>query len=196
MEHDERMLDPHCWLESHGDTLYRYALRRTSRADVAEDLVQETLLAAWRGREAFQGMSGERTWLMGILKHKIDDHFRSEHRQPVEDAPAGAEADGDGVEDAFFDDSGHWRIKPQEWASEPIAMLEAEGFWRVLLECLAKLPERQRESFTLRDIDGLDMEQLCKLLSLSTTNIYVLLHRARLQMRRCLEVHWFGPGNE
>lgn len=196
MEHDEHTLDPHRWLESHGDTLYRYALRRTSRGDIAEDLVQETLLAAWRGRDGFRGRSGERTWLMAILKHKVDDHFRCEYQRPVEDAPAGAEGDNDAVEDTFFDAAGHWRVKPQEWVSEPLATLEAEGFWRVLLECLAKLPEHQRESFTLREIDGLDTEQLCKVLSLSTTNIYVLLHRARLQMRRCLEVHWFGRGNE
>lgn len=196
MEHDEHTLDPHRWLECHGDTLYRYALRRTSRADIAEDLVQETLLAAWRGRNAFRGMSGERTWLMGILKHKVDDHFRSAYRHPVEDAGIEGEGQGGSVEDVCFDDRGHWRVKPQEWASEPLAALEAEGFWQVLLECLAKLPEHQRESFTLREIDGLDTEQLCKELSLSTTNIYVLLHRARLQMRRCLEVHWFGRGNE
>jgi len=184
------ILDPQCWLVTHGDTLFRYALVRTGRTEVAEDLVQETLLAAWRGRDNFHGLSGERTWLIAILKHKIDDHFRSKGRCPEDTTVAETMED----EDAFFDESGSWAIKPEHWRDEPSAQCEAGAFWRAVEHCLGQLPENQRDSFILREIEGMETEALCKTLSLSATNVYVLLHRARLQVRRCLELNWFGGG--
>lgn len=181
-------MDPEQWLSAHGDTLFRYALTRTGRTDVAEDLVQETLLAAWRGRDGFQGLSGERTWLVAILKHKIDDHFRLRSRRPV-DATIEEAGDHDG---AFFDDAGNWVIGPEHWRNEPTVQFESAGFWRVVQQCLAELPENQRESFILREIEGNETDSVCKSLAISATNVYVLLHRARLRMRRCLEINWFG----
>lgn len=191
MEVKQHSMDPEQWLAAHGDALFRYALMRTGKSELAEDLVQETLLAAWRGRSDFQGLSGERTWLVAILKHKIDDHFRLISRRPVDAVVAETPDD----EDAFFDDQGSWVIKPEHWRDEPSMQTEAVAFWRVVQQCLAQLPESQRESFILREIEGEETASLCKTLGVSATNLYVLLHRARLQMRQCLELNWFGGGS-
>lgn len=180
-------LEPDEWLERHGDALFRYALLCVGRRDAAEDLVQETLLAAWRGRDNFRGTAAERTWLIGILKHKVDDHFRRAGREPTT-------VDVEAIEEALFDASGHWDTKPSQWADDPAAQLEAERFLEVLQRCLALLPENQRASFVLREMEDVDLDGICKVLAVSATNLYVLLHRARLRVRQCLETQWFNAG--
>ena len=184
--------DPATWLDAHGDALYRFALVRVRDPALAEDLVQETLLAALRARDSYAGEAAERTWLIAILKNKIVDHFRRSAREaPLPDEP------DDDVIDALFrtSGSGHWNTVPDRWR-EPDAALEQTRFWQVFQDCLDGLPARQAQIFGLAEFDGLATEELCKLLGASTSNVWVMLHRARLRLRECLEQNWFGPAVE
>jgi RNA polymerase sigma-70 factor (ECF subfamily) len=174
------------WLDQHGDALYAFALQRVRSADAAEDIVQETLLAALTAQEKFQGQSSERTWLMGILKHKLIDHLRQSVRQrPL------SELNVD-VTSEFFTEHGEWRISSPDWQGRPDAALEQQEFRKVLNDCLAKLPSRIAQLFWLREAEGVSTEQLCKDLEITPTNAWTMLHRARLGLRRCLSDNWFG----
>lgn len=182
-------LQPEAWLDKHGDVLYRYALARTGRRDLAQDLVQDTLLAAWQGQKSFNGGASERTWLVGICRHKIQDHFRQSVRHDVgqTEAPAASSTEGD-----FFKPNGTWRDPPGTWDYEPLRMVEAEGFLQTLQQCMASLPSAQRECFELRELAETPTEEASDTLGVSLNHLYVLLHRARLNLRQCLEKHWFA----
>jgi RNA polymerase sigma-70 factor (TIGR02943 family) len=175
--------EPGEWLQQYGDALYRYALARLRRSHDAEEAVQETLLAALRTRKQFEGRSHPLTWLMGILKRKILDRMRAAARTAADIEPD--ELDG------WFDASGHWRKSPKRWG-DPAAFAERTEFWRVVRSCLAKLPPRMAEAFTLRTIDDEKADEVCRELAISSANLWVLLHRARLRLVRCLEINWFN----
>ncbi len=189
-----RATDPDTWLDQHGDSLYRFALQRVREAALAEDLVQDTLLAAFRARSSFSGQSSERTWLIAILKNKIVDHFRRHtHEAPLPDSD-----DPDGLVDALFSQSdGHWLHIPTGWR-DPDQSLENARFWQAFTLCLEGLPERQARAFALCELEGVASAELCKVLDVSASNLWVLLHRARLRLQACLEREWFGaePENE
>lgn len=180
--------DPETWVDQHGDYLYRYALFRIRDPHLAEDLVQETLLAALEARNTFAGHSSERTWLVGILKHKIIDYLRQRHREPSFDTSDSA----DTSTEEFFTRMGMWKVKPDEWSVDPEAALNRKEFWDVFARCLSQLPARQADAFVLREIEGWDNKEISKVLNVSATNLWVMLHRARMRLRRCLEIHWFG----
>ena len=186
--------DAGVWLDQHGDYLFKYACFRLRDASAAEDAVQETFLAALKAYEKFEGRGSERTWLVGILKHKITDHFRRTARE----APMGQEED-EGPEHAeFFTRTdgwdNHWNndYAPTEWHATPAQLLEQGDFWRVFNECLSPLPKRTASAFTLREVDGLSSEEICEMLSITVNNLWVMLHRARLHLRNCLQMNWFG----
>src|SRR3569833_3526854 len=176
---------PDVWLDLHGDALFRYALLRLRDTMLAEDMVQETLLAAMQARARYSGASSERTWLIGILKHKIVDHLRKAHREtPAGDALAAHLA-------GLFDEHGHWRIDIAPW-SAPDRAFEQREFWRIFAECIEHLPRRLAAALMLRELDGLDSAAMCKDLGIVTTNsLWVILSRARLRLRQCLDAHWF-----
>jgi len=185
--------DPGRWLDDHGDYLFKYAVFRLRDDTAAEDAVQETFLGALKAYEKFQGRGSERTWLVGILKHKIIDHFRKAERE----APIGEGGD-EGPEHAdFFERSdewvGHWNADcaPSEWHATPAELIERSDFWKVFSDCLSPLPQRTASAFTLREVDGLKSEEICEILSISVNNLWVMLHRARLHLRNCLEINWF-----
>ncbi|MBN2361116.1 MAG: sigma-70 family RNA polymerase sigma factor [Deltaproteobacteria bacterium] len=182
--------DPASWVERYGDALYRFAVVRVHRRDIAEDLVQEALLAAFRDRQRFEGSSSEKTWLVGILKHKIADHFR---RVSAEAAAALAERGGDAAEEPF-DRAGAWCLAPITWPRDPEAELGERELFELVGGCLAELPPGLAAAFTLREIDGMSSDEACKILGISATNLWVRLHRARLRLRQCLEARWFGRG--
>jgi RNA polymerase sigma-70 factor (ECF subfamily) len=184
--------DPGAWLAEHGDALYRFAYYRVFDAAAAEDLVQETLLAAWRAHGKFRGESSVRTWLIGILKRKTIDYLRTRARE----APLADDADDDTLDRLFRDDPGqHWRSSPSAWA-DPDEALEKRDFWLVFHDCLAGLPLRQAQLFALAEFEGLGGEELCKAAGASPSNVWVMMHRARLRLRQCLEMNWFGRDNE
>ncbi len=182
--------DPLAWIAEHGDVLYRYALARVRRTDVAEDLLQETFVAALRSKDGFQGRSSERTWLTGILRHKIMDYFRSRSRGLPEAQPMSHE---DAL-DEFFDERGRWIEPPQAQAARPDALLERDDFWAVFDECLDTLSPRHREAFVRRVMEDEDTSTVCKALKVTATNFWVMMYRARTQMRRCLMLKWFQAG--
>ncbi len=184
-----QLSDPNTWLDLHGDALFRYALLRVRNTTLAEDMVQETLLAALKARARYAGDSAERTWLIGILNHKVIDHFRQTHReQPLaENMP-----DDYDISNELFDERGHWMRSPSTW-SNPDQAFEQQQFWETLAACVARLPPRLAELFILREVNGLDADEICKILDISTTNnAWVMLSRARMQLRQCLEIKWFG----
>ena len=165
--------------------LLRFASLQLRDRDAAEDAVQETLLAALAGERGFAGRSNLRTWLTGILKHKIVDHVRRSSREQTV-----ADADDEGDFNALFDERGHWRDPPQEW-KDPEGALEDARFRAVLEECLRALPERTAQAFMMREHLGLETPELCKELGVTPTHSWVLLYRARMALRLCLEKNWF-----
>lgn len=186
--------DPAQWVDLHADALYRFALPRVRDPNVAEELVQETFCAALEARDRYSGRAAERTWLVGILKHKIVDHFRRSTRERPEDAPELQDA----VEEEFFDSKGRWKVQPGDWGQSPERALERNEFWSTLRYCMGHLPERLRQVFALREIDGIETQEVCKVMGITSTNLWVMMHRARNQLRHCLEINWFdaegGPG--
>lgn len=178
------------WLTDHGDYLYRYALLQLRNEAAAEDAVQETLLAALSAWERFSGQSSVRTWLTGILKHKILDIFRRQTREPaLATHPDDPEAELAQLEQALFDATGHWTTPVQSWG-DPHASLEQQRFWAAFVACLEALSPVQARAFHLRELDGLSTEEICKELNISSTNCWVMLHRARLGLQQCLETRW------
>jgi len=181
--------DPETWLDNYGDALFRYAMFKTGDQTVAEDLVQETLIAALKSHENFRGESSEKTWIIGILKHKVIDHFRRPVReQPLDHIDELAHGD-----DQLFDETGHWRDPAPKWHN-PLQALEDQAFVDVLNQCIEKLPQRHAELFMLSEFEDIDNDSLCKLLDISSTNnLWVMLSRIRNRLRQCLNTLWFNP---
>lgn len=167
--------------------LLRYASLQLRDRHAAEDVVQETLLAALSGEAAFAGRSNLRTWLTGILKHKIVDAIRRSSR---ESAVGGGEEETREF-DALFDERGHWAEMPSAWP-DPDASLESKQFFTKLEQCLAALPAKTAQAFMMREHLGLDTSDICKELAITPTHCWVLLYRARMALRLCLEKNWFG----
>jgi len=180
-------MDPDQLVDQHADTLYRFALLRMGDPGTAEELVQETFLAALQAKEKFRGDSSESTWLIGILKHKIIDHFRKSKRE----IPSGDLQDLISEKKNPFDEKGHWQDPPLQWPETPEKTLERKEFWQVMTNCLNKLSSVMRRVFSLRELDGMESKEICNILDISPTNLYVLMHRSRHQLRRCIEEHWF-----
>lgn len=177
----------HDWLNQHGDYLYRFALARLRDPHLAEDVVQETFLAAIKS-PSFAEQSAPRTWLTGILKHKIIDVMRKNVREV---AASDLIDDEDANVDDFFDAKGRWDEKPQNWGM-PVDALEQKQFLGVLQTCIEKLPPKLAQLFLMRDVQETDNEEICKELNISTTNAWVMLYRARMGLRKCLEINWIS----
>jgi len=189
----QHRLDPSKWLDSHGDYLYRYALVRVRDASVAEDLLQETLLAGVGGHQAHAGRSSERTWLVGIMKHKVIDHFRRVARN----APFQFSAEREDEIDCFEEAGpwrGHWREDraPNNWMVDAGQCFESAEFWETFDRCLSQLPQQMSIAFTLREIDGLTSTEICEILNVTPNNLWVLLHRSRSKLRELLDANWFS----
>jgi len=189
-----RLSDPETWVGLYGDYLFKFAMMRLRDATKAEDAVQETFLAALKSGKSFAGQSSEKSWLVGILKNKIYDHFRKSARETSftdlqfyadeENEPFGAGALREG--------SWIHQEAPSEWQTAPGAGLDSEEFWKTFRSCSEKLPPNINTVFALREIDGLKGVEICSLLNISESNLWVMLHRARMALRRCLEINWFG----
>ncbi len=181
-----RLNPPSTWVDKYGDYLYSFALYRIQDDVLAQDLVQDTLVAALHAKERFKGASSEKTWLTGILKHKIIDIIRKKYREPVfEDNILDTQA-----MHACFDDKGKWKNGSEKWASNPELLLEQKAFLNIVKKCLQALPKRPARALTLRELEGETTKAICKLLNITTANCWVILHRARFLMRKCIETNW------
>lgn len=173
-------------------TLMRFAVLQLRDPQSAEDVVQDTLLAALQGRERFAGRAQLKTWLISILKNKIVDRIRQRSRE----APL-AEADENACEtedfDALFAADGHWREAPADWG-DPAKSMEQGRFFEVLELCMKALPENLSRVFLMREVLEMETEEICKELSISSSNCWVVLYRARMRLRECLQLRWFGEG--
>ena len=175
------------WVTDYSDTLYRYTLPRVKDSDAAKDLVQETFLAAWRNYEGFKGEISEKNWLFAILKNKIIDHYRKNARRITESLPE------EGAVDGFFDEAAHWTesSSPLDWGIDYSSAIEKKEFYAVLNNCKKKLKEIHNHVFTMKYMDGYDSDEICKELNITASNYWVLIHRAKLHLRSCLEKNWF-----
>jgi RNA polymerase sigma-70 factor (ECF subfamily) len=185
--------DPERWVDEHGDYLFKFALIRLRDESKAEDAVQETFLAALKGGKSFQGRSAEKSFLVGILKNKIYDHFRKTSR---ETSFTDLQFNDDEDSDRFINEGlgrGGWihELGPQEWTSVGES-LDQELFWKTYRDCAGKLPDKIAAVFNLRELDGLDSKEVCTALNISESNLWVMLHRARMALRGCLEANWFA----
>jgi RNA polymerase sigma-70 factor (ECF subfamily) len=181
---------PDEWVDLYADQLYSYALQVLRDAAAAEDLVQETFLAALRNKDSFQGRSQEKTWLFGILKHKIVDSLRQKKRQPAYEDDRLEESELE----ALFNDDGSWKIPPSKWNARAEDLYERKQFFDTLTKCLKDLSERLSRVFTMRELEGVSSESICELLGITPNNLWIRMYRARTSIRRCLEEHWFKAG--
>ncbi len=177
-------------LAEHRSYLLRFARLQLRNDAWAEDAVSETLLAALSKPQSFGNKSQLKTWLVGILKHKVLDAFRHNAREVSLDAAP----DSDGHEELdslMFKSDGHFAQAPADWGN-PEQELSSRQFFVVLEACTEKMPAALGRVFLMREWLELSSEEICKELNLTSTNLYVQLHRARLRLRECLELNWFG----
>lgn len=179
-------LNPDTWVDEHGDLMFRYAYTRLRSKTAAEDAVQETFLGAFKARERFTAGMSVRAWLMGILKHKIVDHIRrSAKNVEMSDDEAKKLLDSPLVRW-----SGIPTMNPPAWKFSPSGALEQKEFWVMFQSCLGKLQDLQHTAFVLKEVDGLETEEICKELDISPNYLWVLIHRSREQLKKCIEANW------
>lgn len=189
---DPDMADPEIWLDHHGSALYRFALLRLRDHQKAEEVVQDTLVAALQAHERFNGGASTRTWLIGILKHKIMDQFRHEARETQLESPDLVSTDDElFAEDDFFDSKGSWREKVSDWGNPEDAM-ERSQLIALLQRCLDALPKRLGRLFMMREVMEESTETVCQEMDISPTNVWTMLYRARMRLRQCLDRNGAG----
>ena len=186
MSKESNVVDPEQWVDAYGDYLYRYALMRLKNPTTAEDVVQETFLAGVKNLEKFDGRVDIKYWLRGILRNKVVDYIRKAVREDVvEDAEA-----RDIMDNFWFKYSGLPARDPAPWEFDPHNDFEKREFWRALKECMAKLKGPTQTAFSLKMLEGTSSEEVCKILDITPNNLWVMMHRARLQLKKCLEKNW------
>jgi RNA polymerase sigma-70 factor (ECF subfamily) len=190
----EYTLEPDKWIERYADALFGYAYSRINRQDIAEDLVQDTFFSALKAKDTFLFNSSEKTWLVAILKRKIIDHYRKKSTQ--NELNIFDKDTKDGFMNHFFETEGspgHWSDEnaPKQWRKDFETQVESDEFYDILKNCLGKLPEKWAAVFTLKNMDDLESEEICKELQIAPSNYWVIMHRAKLQLRECLQINWF-----
>ncbi len=173
------------WVENYTKDLYSWALHKVSDRELAKDLVQDTFLVAAEKLTSWKRESSPKTWLFSILNHKIIDYYRKKVRQPVslENQP----------ESLFFDETGDWNTnnRPGEWDEEGKNLLDDADFRSVLQTCLEALPEKWNTCVKLKYLMNKNGEEICQELDIAPTNLWQMVHRAKLQLRNCIETNWF-----
>lgn len=187
----QKTLDPAKWVDLYSDYLYKYAYYRVNNDELAQDLVQDCFLAALNGADTYKGGASEKTWLVSILKNKIIDHYKkasTKNESPLQlntyDAPS---------YDYFFnkEKNGHWQseTKPKDWAATENSF-DTKEFYKTLEKCLGQLPEKWKGVFTMSMLDHVEAKTVCKEFDITSSNFWVIIHRAKLQVRACLEKNW------
>lgn len=179
-------LDPNKWVVQYADYLYNYAITRVNGQELAKDLVQETFYSGIKGKENYRGDAAELTWLVSILKRKIIDHYRK-----INSAKGQKE-----VRMSFYEEGkkkGDWieeRV-PQSWGNVAAKEIENDELKNALNACIDNLPEKYRIVFLLKTVQQYETEEICNELDITPSNLWVIIHRARLQLRNCMENNWF-----
>ncbi|AUC85742.1 RNA polymerase subunit sigma-70 [Polaribacter sp. ALD11] len=180
-------LNSNKWIDNYADYLYNYSISRVNNSDLAKDLVQETFFAGLKSAKNFQGKASERTWLVSILKRKIIDHYRK-----INSNKGKAE-----VRMNFYNDGeneGDWLEErvPQSWDNASEKNIENEELRNQLEVCINKLPEKYAMVFRMKTVQEFETEEICKELDITSSNLWVIIHRARTQLRKCMEDNWFN----
>lgn len=186
-ETTKHTLNPDKWVQSYSDYLFNYTITRVNNEDIAKDLVQETFFSGLKSMKNFQGKASERTWLVSILKRKIIDYYRK-----INSKKGKAE-----VRMNFYKDGEHegeWieERAPNTWSSDADKDIENGELKSALDYCIDKLPEKYGVVFRMKTIQGFETEEICKDLDITASNLWVIIHRARTQLRKCMEDNWFN----
>ncbi len=170
------------WIKKYSDTFYDYLCKRVFDKIAAKDILQETFIAAWKNSSSFKNQSSEKTWLFSILKNKLYDHYRYIVKVKT-DLPDNS---------YFFDEADHWTetAAPKHW-EDAATSLNKKEFYLILDQCKTKLTQVQQLAFTMKYIDEHEPHFICKVLQITTSNYWVIIHRCKLQLRSCLEKNWF-----
>ncbi|ARV15737.1 sigma-70 family RNA polymerase sigma factor [Polaribacter sp. SA4-12] len=187
MAEEQVLLNTDKWIDNYADYMYNYAVVRVNDSDLAKDLVQDTFFAGLKSAKNFQGKSTERTWLISILKRKIIDHYRK-----INSKKGQAE-----VRINFYDDGeneGNWLEErvPQSWDNQSEKSIENQELKSQLESCIDALPEKYAMVFRMKTIQEFETEEICKELDITASNLWVIIHRARTQLRKCMEDNWFN----
>ena len=180
-------LFPELWVENHGDYLYNFAYTRVQSKELAEDLVQDTFIAALKAQHSFQGKSSEITWLISILKRKVIDHYRkSSTKKEISSTDYTSPFQQDGSWE------GHWNMDraPKQWPGDLEDPMQQDEFREILALCLSYLPERWKAVFVLKFIEEAESDEVCKELGCTPSNFWVMVYRARIKLRECIEMTW------
>lgn len=173
------------WVEDYTQDLYSWALHKVSDEELAKDLVQDTFMAAAEKLSSFKGESSPKTYLFSIINHKIVDHYRKKVHKPVNVENQ--------IFSSFFDEDGDWRTdkKPREWHEDESDLLDDVNFQSVLQDCINNLPDKWNVCVTSKYLMDKKSEEICQDLGITTTNYWQMMHRAKLQLRECIEDNWF-----
>ncbi len=173
------------WVRQYADSMFSWALHKTSHKETAEDLVQETFLSALKAYDKFQGKSNPKTWLFSILNNKISDFFRNSYRQPVSNSTSEF--------DTYFNEKGQWKSGaiPSDWGGDTEHLLDNSEFQTTLNQCLNKLPQNWLHAVQLKYLDERTSDLISQELNISVSNFWQIIHRAKLQLRKCIEFNWF-----
>jgi RNA polymerase sigma-70 factor (TIGR02943 family) len=187
MTEQKHTLNTNKWIDNYADYLYNYSISRVNNSDLAKDLVQDTFFAGLKSAKNFQGKASERTWLVSILKRKIIDHYRK-----INSKKGQAE-----VRMSFYEDGeneGSWLEErvPQSWDNASEKKIENEELRNQLELCINKLPEKYAMVFRMKTVQEFETEEICKELGITSSNLWVIIHRARTQLRKCMEDNWFN----
>jgi RNA polymerase sigma-70 factor (TIGR02943 family) len=189
------MLDPDQWITRYSDYLFSIAILKTRSKETAQDLVQETFLSAYKALDTFKGNSSEKTWLTAILHNKIIDYYRK--KDLLRDASGYLNDSDESFSATFFEDDarrkGHWKREafPDVWEKDASDAIQRKEFFAVLQACIAKLPVKLVPVFIAKVMDEENADVICKELNITSSNYWVMLHRAKVLMRSCLETNWF-----
>lgn len=194
-DQNKYVCNPTKWVDDFADELFRFAVGRVKDHAVAEDLVQDAFLSALNSLDNFRGDCSEKSWLYNILRNKIIDHYRKKTNQELKQDNADS-VNEEAFFNRFFHDTGknhnHWMSKssPKKWAASADSIMEDKEFMEFLILCLSYLPETWSTVFSLKNIEDYTTKEICKELDITPSNLWTIIHRAKLQLRSCLEKNW------
>ena len=182
-------VEPGQWVNAYGDILYRYAIARIQSKEVAEDLVQDTFLSALKGMESFRGESSQLTWMISILRRKIIDYYR---KKSTKKEVSATQFDLPFHKDGIMEH--HWLQEraPKNWHESTDEPLHQDEFQKIMQLCLSMLPDKWKSVFILKVMEEMQSDEVCKEIGCTASNLWVILHRARLQLRECIENKWLS----